>query len=280
MKHEDFKGHLPRYLDGALSEPEKGLFEIHYADCPHCDRMIHQAIDERELIARYAKNKLSTGEKEFLERHYFSCPACLEAVQETEALVDALRSAAPEKKQPQPAGKLFERLQESLIRLSAKPLMPAYALAVFLLLLVYPAWRGLFELPRVERDLSRSQKPQANSQVHMLLPMKGLQEELAQIIQIPPAQQAALPIILQFTLPDKAAEDSRYRAAIADQNGKIIWEEKELRSSGEYEVYAITCPSSFFSPGRLQLKVYEVERRGEKVLQEFVFPFEVARSPQ
>jgi len=279
MKHEDFENYLPRYLDGALSEPEKDLFELHYADCPHCDQIIHQAIDERELIDGYAKNKLSASEKEFLERHYFSCQSCLEAVQETEAFVNALRLRTQARKQPQPEITLLERLQEMLPRLLTKPLMPSYALAVFLLLLVYPAWRGLVELPRVKRDLSHWQKPQANSQVHMLLPMKGLQEELAQIIKVPPAQTAAIPIILQFTLPDKVAEDSRFRAVIEDQNARIIWEEKELRSSGEYEVYAITCPSSFFSPGRFQLKVYEMARNSEKVLQEFVFPFEVAQSP-
>ena len=107
--------------------------------------------------------------------------------------------------------------------------------------------------------------------------MRGARETLEQIIKIPPAKTTVIPIILQFTLPDKVADDSSLRAMIEGLgSGTPVWEEKDLRGSGEYEVYAITCQSSFFTPGRFQLRVQELDRNGAKLLQEFVFPFEVA----
>lgn len=274
MKHEEFEGFLPRYVSGALPEPEKDRFDLHAAECPLCLQAIHEAITARDLIDGYAMNKLSLGEQEFLERHYFTCPSCLEAVQQTEWLAEGARVAAL---QLVPGFSFFEQLKKMWAGFQPLSFSPAHVLAILLLLLVYPAWRGLVELPRVKRELAQAQMPQADSRVHMLVALRGPQEELQQLVKIPPPGAAAIPIILQFTLADKIAEDSGYRAAITAQAaGKIIWEEKKLRSAGEYEVFTIVCSSAFFSPGRFQLKVEEVDRNGEEVLQEFVFPFEVS----
>lgn len=269
MKHEAFKNFLSRYLEGALSEKEKGSFELHNADCPRCAEEIHHLIDARELIDGYALRKLSVHEEEFLERHYFSCPSCLEAVQQAEAMVAGARLAA----QVVPESSWLERVQSFFAQFQFPISAPVYVLAAFVLLLVYPAWRGMFELPRVERDLARLARPQVNGLVHMLLATR----EVEQRIIIPRPNSVAIPVVLQFTLTERAEKNSKLRAEIlAFDDNAIIWRAENLLPFGEYEIFAIACPSSFFHSGRFLLKVYEVNAANENVLPPAEFPFEIA----
>ncbi len=277
MKHENLDSILVRYFAGTLAEAEKDQFEAHYPDCEICAQAIHQALDEREMFDRHALNKLSPGEKEFLEKHYFACQECFEAVQQAEYVITGLRHAKQENV-PSPAlEKLFptERLQEFMARFKAIVLSPAFALAVILLLL-YPAWRGLKQ-SGLERELTLLQQPQANAQIYMLEQKRsGEQGQAIKTLQ----DFAAAPIILQFTLPEKVDAGLRYKGAIIEETrGKTIWEGNNLRSAGEVELFSISCPSTFFSPGRFLLKIQKINPENAAVIQEFSFPFEIVASP-
>lgn len=279
IKHED-PGHLlAQYFDGVLPENEKDEFEAHYPDCPICEEAIHRAIGERMMVDRYTLHKLLPGEQEFFEGHYFACRICTEAVKEAEYLIPGLRHAAGEGRlSPVPLQTpRHDPLKEFWARFKPAIFSPAIAFGVLALLLLYPAWRGLVTLPRLERSLMALQQPKANSRIFAL---EHTRQGEKQLVEIPTPGAPSSVIILQLPPLDKISADSRFRAQIIDAgNDQTIWEEQDLRSTGDYAIFAITCPSSFFTPGRFLVKVDEVDRDNAQILQTNDFVFEVVFTP-
>lgn len=279
IKHEDLGHLLAQYFDGVLPENEKDKFETHYPDCPICDEAIHRAIDERMMLDRYTLHKLLPGEQEFFERHYFACHICAEAVKEAEYLILGLRYAAGEGRlSPDPLQTPWhDRLREFWARFRPAAFSPAVAFGVLAFLLLYPAWRGLVMLPRLERSLMTLQQPQANSRIFAL---EHTRQGEKQLVKIPPSGASASVVILQLPPLDRISGGSRFRAQIIDAgNGQTMWKEQDLRSTGEYAIFAITCPSSFFTPGRFVVKIEEIDSANAQILQSTDFAFEVVLTP-
>jgi len=56
--------------------------------------MMHQQIENEEIIERYVRNRLKPEERTAFEEHYFSCDECFEKVQTAERFVAGMRDAA------------------------------------------------------------------------------------------------------------------------------------------------------------------------------------------
>lgn len=278
MNHDNLGRLLAQYFEGVLAEEEKDRFEAHYPDCALCSEAIHRAVEGREMVDRYALHKLSPGEQEFFEKHYFGCRDCIEAVKEAEYLISGVRYAARENLLSPAALRpsWLERAQELWAHFKPVKLTPAIAFAMLALLLLYPAWRGLMELPRLERAFTALQQPQANTKILALESTRGERQRL--VIPQPSAQLSM--IILQPESLGKTNADSRFRAAIiAESSGKKIWEDEDVGSGGEDAIFTIACPSSFFKPGVFALQIEEVDASDSAILQKVTFQFEVALAP-
>lgn len=56
--------------------------------------MMHEQIEDQEIIERYARNQLKPEERKAFEEHYFSCDECFDKLQAAERLIAGVRDAA------------------------------------------------------------------------------------------------------------------------------------------------------------------------------------------
>jgi hypothetical protein len=56
--------------------------------------MMHQQIEEQEIIERYVRNQLTLEERKAFEEHYFSCEDCFEKLGATERFIAGVRNAS------------------------------------------------------------------------------------------------------------------------------------------------------------------------------------------
>jgi len=237
--------------------------------------MDHNKIKRENLIERYILRKLSPEEARVFEEHYFGCDECFEAVKETEKAIVAIKDAARRgvltpayAKEKKPVLGWFEKLSDFVVS-------PAFAAttAVLVLALIYPAWRGVVTVSRLENEIETLRQPQANAPSYYLEQTRA--SETAEAMEIP-VNHREENFVLNFNILQSTIAAPQYRAEIIDNNGQVIWQAEDLKGTGDYAIFSIACRSSFFKPGLYTLRVYEVNSADGQVINQFSFPFKIA----
>jgi len=263
---------IEKYMAGGLTEAEEEQFEDHLFQCEQCLERLHKEMEERDFTRGYILRKLKPPEETFFERHYFSCDQCFENLKETEQIILSVKDAAKrgvmlvknEKKNP-----LFELLSW----LKSPKVSPAFAiLAAVILVLFYPAWRGIFTVSHLREEVQRLSQPQVISGSIDLGVTRSGERGTVQEIMIQPQHGS---FILNFTILEKSIPSPVYNAEILNSNGVRIWQAYNLKGQGDYGVFSIICQNSFFEEGNYFLKVYEVNPVNNQVVNEFLFPFRI-----
>jgi len=234
--------------------------------------MNHDQIEKDEIVERYLLRKLSPDEEKLFEEHFFGCDHCFIAVKETEKAIFGIKDAAQRGVlvSPRAEKKAAVDLLDWLKSFALKPAFVAAA-AVLVLVLVYPAWRGVVTVSRLENEIETLRRPQANAPGYYLEQTRASGK--IEGIEIPVKSEVSF--VLNFNLPKSDISAPQYRAEILDQNEKVIWQAQDLKSAGDYAIYSIVCRSSFFREGLYTLKVDEINSANGQIVEQFSFPFEI-----
>jgi anti-sigma factor RsiW len=115
--------------------------------------MMHQDIEDQEIIERYLRNQLAPEERQAFEEHFFGCEECFEKLQATEQFIAGIRDAG--------SRGLLGRRQPS----DAAPartwrawMFPALAAgyAALLVSVVFAGWMFFSQMPRLHRQLNQA----------------------------------------------------------------------------------------------------------------------------
>ncbi len=235
--------------------------------------MDHKAIKEKEIIERYILRQLTAEEEKLFEEHYFECEQCFNEILATEKIILGLKDASAKDllNTAEQKGKKSFGLN-NLLNLFSPPPALALAATVLIVILIYPAWRGIFTVHQLQTEITNLQAPQIGTQNYFLETTRSEQD--VQIIKMP-ANVKNQSFLLSFNILEKSIADPGYNAEIINQNERIIWETENLKGVGEYEVFTIICRSDFFNAGNYILKVYEINTEENKIYSEFNFSFNI-----
>jgi hypothetical protein len=235
--------------------------------------MNHLTIKEKEIIERYILRQLTADEEKLFEEHFIECEKCFNELRATEKIILGLKNASAKGllKTTELKGNKFFNLNNLLNVLSPPPSL-AIATTVLLVILIYPAWQGIFNVPKLEKELANLQKPQIGTQNYFLETTRSYQD--IQTIKLP-LDNDNKSFLLSFNILEKSIPDPSYNAEITDQSGQVIWKTEDLKGVGDYEVFTIICHNAFFNYGNYILKVYEINTEENKILSEFIFSFRI-----
>ena len=229
-------------------------------------------IEINEIAEKYVIGELSEAENQSFEEHIFSCDHCFSEAVRAEKLICGLEILDRE------GAMVFQdtsrrRRIPFFNWIDYRP-SPVFALILTLLVivLIYPAWRGLIVLPKLSTKLEEIQTPIPNVQSYSLqLPTRG---EVQTILL---SQEHGDFFILQFNLHPKKKLDSIYHAKVTDHNERIIWYSENLKSTDEFNAFSILFHSSYFYDGVHTLDVYEIDPVTDKIVNESYFTFRIIR---
>lgn len=244
--------------------------------------MDHQTIEQEEIIERYILGKLSKKDEREFEEHFFGCDQCFEAVQEMEQIVSGVREAVKKEMAVEKVkvrqfdfGAWLESILNRLFPIPAPTL--AAITAILVLALLYPAWRGIFKINRLEKQLTELSQPQVNVPSYYLPGMRFKDRAASQVTTVEISRdKPQQTFVLSFNILEQSFPAPKYRVEIINnEEGKMIWRSKELSPMGEYGNFSIACPGAFFKAGKYILKVYESDSETQKQGKEFSFQFEI-----
>src|SRR5260370_28797405 len=122
--------------------------------------MMHQDIEDQEIIERYVRNQLAPEERQAFEEHFFGCEECFEKLQATEQFIAGIRDAGS------------RGLLKGSTSADAAPahtwrawMFPALAAgyAALLVSVVFGGWMFFSEMPKLRRQLNQA-SADANAQ--------------------------------------------------------------------------------------------------------------------
>ena len=118
----------------------------------HLD-MMHQQIEDQEIIERYIRNQLAAEERRAFEEHFFGCEECFEKLQATERFIAGIRDAG--------SRGLLEgspSADASGVRSWGSWMFPALAASscAAVVLAVAVAWTYFFQIPGLRRQLDQT----------------------------------------------------------------------------------------------------------------------------
>ncbi|MBD3342364.1 MAG: hypothetical protein GF353_24905 [Candidatus Lokiarchaeota archaeon] len=227
--------------------------------------MDHRKIESENIIDRYVMGRLSDEEQQEFEEHFFACDKCFEKVKMRSQLADIVKQAdweqvlAPSRK---PMEAIFDWFREF-----NTPRTFAVVASILILLMIYPAWLGVFKVQHLEQKIHSLQTPTANIPIYFLEQTRGQAEP----IEI--TYERGKSFIINFTLFDRKQQNSKINAAML-KDGDIVWHAENLTGQGPYEVFSISIPFAFREPGEFLLEVKEVD---VDVVNRWEFGFEVVR---
>jgi hypothetical protein len=241
--------------------------------------MMHEEIEDQEIIERYVRNQLAPEERQAFEEHFFACDACFEKLQATERFVAGIRDAAAR-------GVLPGTSQASLRSWrTASWWIPAFGAAALaaLLLAAETGWLYFVQRPKLrerlaesdaqlqtsqearaalERQLQQNLEAEANVPLVMLQSTRDLQASLA---------EASLPhssarLVLWIEVP--AGPYRAYRLEIYSTEAKPI-ETLEHLTRNSYGALAAGVPAGQLPPGDFRIKLFGEEPPPASLLAEY-----------
>ncbi|MFX0067169.1 MAG: hypothetical protein ACFFC7_33985 [Candidatus Hermodarchaeota archaeon] len=234
--------------------------------------MDHRYIKKNEIIDRYILGKLSREEEEIFEKHYFKCDRCFRDVKEAEKLILSMKDAANKNL----LSYEIEFKSSFLNNFKSIIFSPAFQIITIclLLLLIYPAWLGIFKTSILNIEIEEMKQPKANIENYFLEQVRG--EEQLPSIKISIGKEEKR-FVLNFNILEKVSHSPTYKGEIIDPKGTIVWRSEKLEAIGEYEVYSIACNSAFFKQGDYRLVIYEVDSITNKISNKILFNFNIIR---
>ncbi len=239
----------------------------------------HQKIEQEEIIERYVMRQLSEEEEAAFEEHFFGCDECFEKVKLTEKAIAGIRAAAREGLLEEKPWRLLRLVWDRTEQFLTQPAV-AVAAAVLVLLLAYPALKGIFVTPKLRQQLEALNTPRTITysvsleETHRRSVDNIWRGDLSPGIkmQIPPNVKY---FTISFTIPETGIPNPTYRAEILTREDTVIWKTEYLKGIGEFGVFSILCPRSFFKSGKFLLKVEQLDPQGNPTGKEHFFPFEI-----
>jgi hypothetical protein len=291
MNHETAIPLIGDLLHGRLSGKIRGEVLSHVTSCTECKSLseTYAVLSEAwhddtlehppsELIVQYAiaEDSLDEEVRAKVSAHLLKCELCASEVDVTsnaEAELAAVES--PPSEQP---GEMRDRRWL---------LAPAITAAAVLVILAYPAYLGLFEVPRIKSRLSvleaegtadtTAKWTGLAEPLYLQSPLRGVDTELP-TIELASGQPYISLAVVPGMLEEYAGAQS-IRFEIRDADGQSTWSwalsESELRSRADGDVVWFMVPGSALPAGRLTLSVSREPGSGVPV---FEAPFLVRRS--
>jgi hypothetical protein len=271
MKHEVALPLIEELLHGRLSGKTRQDVLSHVRSCEECRSLsetysvLSEAWDDgdrehpsSEVIVEYAvgEDALDDDTRSRVAAHLLECDSCAREVDETDRAEAALsREAAT------PA----DRPPEARDRIGL--LAPAIAAGIVLLLLAYPAYLGLFEMPGIKGRLSALESgtvqqttPDWSGPVRRVIlqsPLRGDETDLPAADLGSGAPYVSLEVVPGMLEEYAGARFVRFE--IRDSSGRRHWSwecsETELRSITEEGVIRFLVPTADLPTGRLKLLV-------------------------
>ncbi len=270
---------LPWFVNGSVTEEEKEIVEHHLAHCATCrtavneikqlsdqfkgeniDLLSEHILPEKLVLYAESMNALTEDDRIFIEEHLKNCVECQREIEILEKINAAL-------KKERRRGLLWKIKNEIVEVFSVRKLVPALAY-VAILLLLYPAYLGIFQKKTITEPLT----PQKNYQLYQF----DNRAESALSNKIVLDRETDI-FSLSFTIPVLAADDIYYTAKIFDANKKAVWQKENIKSIDEFGTFLIFCSGEFFSSGEYTLQIDEKSRSKNHVLQTFVFEFTIVK---
>jgi hypothetical protein len=239
--------------------------------------MMHQQIEEQEIIERYVRDQLAPEEKRAFEEHFFSCEECFDKVQVTERFVAGIHDAAGR-------GMLVEDARGSIPVRTHSWWMPAFGVSACaaVIFAAITGWLYLVQIPRIRGQLSQStaelrraqqeaalaQQPQRSMQEQVNVPLvmlqatRGLQASPTDAILSPDAAQLVLWIDVD------SGHYRTYRVEVSSAAGKPI-ETLQHLTPNSYHALAASVPAEGLQPGEFQIKLFGEEPPPGSLLAEY-----------
>src|SRR2546425_32094 len=146
--------------------------------------MMHQQIEDQEIIERYARNQLAPEERLAFEEHFFSCEECFEKLQTTERFIAGVRDASGR-------GMLNSGIAGTaparMWRAWMLPTLAASSCAA-VVFAALTGWLFFFQLPRLHQQLEQT-SAQVRAQQETLA---ALQKQIAFAVQV----EANVPLVM------------------------------------------------------------------------------------
>ena len=224
-------------------------------------------VKRENIVERYVNDELSEKEKELFEEHYFTCQACLEelaTMQQIAGGVKELAAAGEIAFKPEAARESILQRLDRLGKFIPDPrawryVKPAfYVLTVLVLLMAYPAWKGVTLIPKFG--------PRVNVSYFSLDVTRGKNR-----IDVPLYSEA---FILEFSIPEEE-EYERYDVEITDYRGTVIWKERDLKRLGDFGTFSISFDRDVLEEGGYVLSVYGLRENKPTTLENF--PFQIVK---
>ena len=227
--------------------------------------MMHEQVEDQEIIERYVRNQLAAEERQAFEEHFFACEECFGKLQATERFVAGVRDAA--KRGLLPA---VTELGEVPGRMASWWLTAFGVTALATVLLAAGAgWLYFVQMPRLRGQLSQFEAELRRSkEVRVALEEQLAKDVQAEVdvplvmlqatrdMQTPPAE-AILPrqaarLILWIDVP--SGRFRSYRLEISDANARRIATLEHL-TRNSYRALAASVPVKDLPPGEFRIKL-------------------------
>lgn len=240
--------------------------------------MMHQQIEEREIIERYVRDQLAPEEKRAFEEHFFSCEECFDKVQVTERFVAGIQDAAGR-------GMLVGDARASIPQRTHSWWMTAFGVSACaaVIFAAITGWLYLVQIPRIRGQLSQSaaelrraqqeqaalaQQPQRNMQGEANVPLVMLQAtrglQASRTDAILPANAAQLVLWIDVD----SGHYRTYRVEVSSAAGQPI-ETLQHLTPNSYHALAASVPAEGLQPGEFQIKLFGEEPPPGSLLAEY-----------
>lgn len=165
---------------------------------------------------------------------------------------------------------IYQKVYEFIAGLFLKP---AFAY-VLVLLLLYPAWLGLYE----KTGQQNSAGPFYIENIYVLEPtgIRGPERQLKEIdLKDSPGFFA-----LSFVIPINNPENPEFTAVIVNSDNKITWNAGNLTFLDEYGTVILICPRKYFPADEYRLIVSEKQRLSPEIKDKYTFLFKIVSKDQ
>ena len=227
--------------------------------------MMHQQIEDEEIIERYVRNQLSEEERKSFEEHFFGCDECFEKLQVTERFVAGVRDAARR-------GTLADTgsAPAKVSRVGAW-WIPAFGVcaAAALLLAGLSGWMYFSQIPKMRDQLARSTAELRAQQVARADLEQQMRQNLRAENNVPLVMLEASRDVqskpLEVALPAGATRlilwvepgSVKYRAfriEILAADGSVP-ETVENVERNSYGALVVSLPSNYLQPGEFRIRL-------------------------
>ncbi len=231
--------------------------------------MMHQQIEDEEIIERYVRNQLGAEERKAFEEHYFTCEECFDKLEATEQFIAGVRDAGS---RGLLAGEAGGRARRWIWSGWLVPSFAASACAA-VVLAAFSGWLYFSEMPRMRQQLSQSaaelraqrearatlERQIASSiQAEGNLPLVMLQatrdvQAAPNEVSVPPG---AKHLVLWVEVP--AGKSNRFRLELDTADNRPVETVDNLQRN-TYGAVAVSLPVEALQPGDYRVRLTSQE---------------------